>query len=239
LWRACPGGGCEACVADLGHFLHEEITVSALRARSAGFLAGARRIITPSDDARTRIKRHFEGLAPVTIPHENDAAIQSSAEVGWVGRAALNGAAGPRLRVCVVGAIGVHKGYDVLLACAQDAARRGLNLEFVVVGTTIDDGRLLSTGHAFVTGGFQPGESVDLIVAQRASLGFVPSIWPETWCLCLGDIWRAGLEAAAFDIGAPAERIRRNRRGFLLPLGLSAYAINNALIVTKQLAHHL
>ncbi len=223
--------GCEACVADLGHFLHEEITVSELRARSAGLLAGARRIITPSDDAGRRIRRHFGDVSPVTVPHEDDAAIRPSAEVRGVG---LTGAAGSRLRVCVVGAIGVHKGYDVLLACARDASTRGLELEFVVVGTTIDDGRLLSTGHAFVTGGFRSANSVGLIVAQRASVGFVPSIWPETWCLCLGDIWRAGLEAAAFDIGAPAERIRRAGRGFLLPLGLSACAINNTLMETNK-----
>ena len=42
-------------------------------------------------------------------------------------------------RVCVIGAIGIHKGYQVLLDCARDAAERRLPLEFVVVGHTIDD----------------------------------------------------------------------------------------------------
>jgi glycosyltransferase involved in cell wall biosynthesis len=135
------------------------------------------------------------------------------------------------LLVCVVGGIGVHKGYDVLLACARDAVRRDLDIEFVVVGNTIDDARLLATGRIFITGRFRPDEAVDLIVAQRADLGFVPSIWPETWCLSLGEIWRAGLTAAAFDIGAPAERIRSTGRGILLPLGLSPSAINNTLAV--------
>lgn len=135
-----------------------------------------------------------------------------------------------RPRVCVVGAIGVHKGYDVLLACARDAARRGLDIEFVVVGHTIDDARMMATGRVFVTGRFAPGEAVDMIVAQQARLGFVTSIAPETWCLSLGDIWRAGLPVAAFDIGAPAERLKKTGFGFLLPLGLSPGAINNALI---------
>ena len=69
-----------------------------------------------------------------------------------------------------------------------------------------------------------------------AGLGFVPSICPETWCLSLGEIWRAGLRAAAFDIGAPAERIRRTGRGILLPLGLSASAINNTLTAAIRAA---
>jgi len=35
---------------------------------------------------------------------------------------------------------------------------------------------------------------------------------------------------AAFDIGALAERIRRTGRGWLMPLGLAAPAINTALL---------
>jgi hypothetical protein len=80
---------------------------------------------------------------------------------------------------------------------------------------------------------------VDLIRAQHARLGFVTSIWPETWSLALGDIWRAGLPAVAFDIGAPAERIRRTGRGFLLSLGLAANAINDALVATSGITSRL
>jgi hypothetical protein len=87
-----------------------------------------------------------------------------------------------------------------------------------------------------VTGEFRQGEATELIAAQGAALGFVPSVGPETWCLALGEIWRAGLNAAAFDIGAPAERIRRTGRGFILPLGLSPNAINNALLATLRTA---
>ncbi len=215
--------GCEACIADHGHFLNEDISVAGLRARSAAFLAGARQVITPSDDTSARIRRHFSSLRPVTIPHEDDAAIPWTLPA-WPARRPGH------LLVCVAGAIGLHKGYNVLLACARDAARRDLALDFVVVGHSIDDARLLATGRIFVTGRYHPQEAVHLIMAQRAQLGFVPSICPETWCLGLGDLWRAGLPVAAFDIGAPAERIQRTGRGFLLPLGLAAGAINNALV---------
>jgi glycosyltransferase involved in cell wall biosynthesis len=213
---------CEACVADHGQVLKEDIGVAALRQRSAAFLAAARRVVVPSADTGYRIQRHFPDLSPVIVPHENDQDIAPPAKPRPDGTG--------RPRVCVVGGIGVHKGYDVLLACARDAARRDLDLEFVIVGHTIDDARMMATGRVFVTGRFAPDEVVDMIVAQNACLGFVASIWPETWCLSLGDIWRAGLPAVAFDIGAPAERLKKSRFGFLLPLGLSPGAINNALI---------
>ena len=124
-----------------------------------------------------------------------------------------------------VGAIGIQKGFDVLLDCARDAASRRLPLEFVVVGHTIDDASLMSTGRVFVTGEFAAAEALPLIRAQHPTLALLPSIWPETWCFALSDLWQAGLRVAAFDLGAQAERIRASGgRGMLLPLGLSASA---------------
>ncbi len=231
--------GCETCVADHGGFLKEKISVAALRTRSATFLASARRVVVPSGDTGQRLRRHFDGLVTATAPHEDDASIPLADPGMTAGRSGPHGAKlETRARVCVVGSIGVHKGYEVLLACARNAAQRNLDLEFVVVGHTIDDAALMATGRVFVTGRFEPGEAVDLIAAQNANIGFIASIWPETWCLSLGDLWRAGLTVAAFDIGAPAERIRQTGRGILLPLALPASAINNALIAAIRAPGH-
>ncbi len=217
---------CEACIADNGHFLKEEIPVGDLRHRSSRFLAKARRVVVPADDVGQRLRRYFPDLQTTTIPHEDDTAVFRPPSTPPPGRP----------RVCVVGAVGVHKGYDILLACARDAQRRDLDLEFVVVGHTIDDARIMATERVFVTGEYGSDEAAELIAAQNCALGFVPSITPETWCLTLGEIWRAGLRAAAFDIGAPAERIRRTGRGIVLPLGLPPNAINNALLATIRAA---
>ena len=62
--------------------------------------------------------------------------------------------------------------------------------------------------------------------------------FPETWCLSLAEAWQAGLAVAAFDVGAQAERIRGTGRGFLLPLGLPAGSVNNALLAACGLSRH-
>ena len=217
---------CEACVADAGNLIDEDIPVAALRQRSARLLARARRVYTPSEDAAARIRSHFPRARPVARPHEDDAVVADVATTPDRGRS----------RICVIGAIGIHKGYQVVLDCARDAAERSLPLEFVVVGHTIDDGRLMATERVFVTGEFAPEEAIPLIRAQHASLALLPSIFPETWCLSLGEAWRAGLSVAAFDIGAQAERIRRTGRGFLMPLGLPPPAINKMLIAASALS---
>ena len=219
---------CERCVAAAGNLIDEDISVAALRRRSARLFAAARRIVVPSRDTADRISRHFPAARPRVQPHEDDAALGDPPTA----------AATARCRVCVVGAIGIHKGYQVVHDCARDAAERRLPLEFVVVGHTIDDRQLLASGHVFVTGGYAADEAVALIRAQNATLALLPSIFPETWNLALAEAWRAGLRVVAFDIGAQAERIRRTGRGILLPLGLPAHAINDALIAAAGLSRH-
>jgi GT2 family glycosyltransferase/glycosyltransferase involved in cell wall biosynthesis len=222
---------CEACIADAGRADDDDIPVQALIDRSARLLGGAGRIVVPSRDVAQRMRRHFPALRPEAEPHEDDRAILRSA------RQVADGA--QPCRVVTVGAIGIEKGFDVLLDCARDAAARDLPLEFVVVGHTIDDARLIDTGRIFVTGEFAADDAPALIRAQRPSLGLLPSVWPETWCFALSDLWRAGLHVAAFDLGAQAERIRASGgRGVLLPLGLPTPAINNALLAAAGISGH-
>jgi glycosyltransferase involved in cell wall biosynthesis len=217
---------CDACVADAGSNIGEEIATAALRARSAAALAASRRVVVPSAEAATRLRRYFPAVAAEVAPLEDDTR-----------PCALNpvGTRTPR-RVAVIGGIGVHKGYDVLLACARDAAQRGLELRFVLVGHSHDDGRLFDTGRVFVTGPYREQDGEALLRAQDADIAWLPSIWPETWGFTLGLAWRAGLQVAAFDIGAMAERIRATGRGWVLPLGLPPASINNALLSMRGVA---
>jgi GT2 family glycosyltransferase/glycosyltransferase involved in cell wall biosynthesis len=217
---------CDACVADAGSALEEGIGVAALRDRSAHDLATARHVVAPSADTAARMRRHFPGLTPDVARLEDDAGSIA------IGRALpkLPPRHDRRRRVAVIGGIGPEKGYDVLLACARDAAARGLALEFVLVGHSHDDRRLLDTGRVRVTGTYREGEGEMLVRAQRPDLAWLPSLWPETWCFTLGVAWRAGLRAAVFDIGAQGERVRASGHGWVLPLGLPAGAINNALL---------
>ncbi len=224
-------GGCEACIAMQGSNLSERITVPALLARSATELKSARRVVAPSQDAATRIVRHFPKIRAEIAPWEDDrpdlslerlAATSSLVQRprgGAQERTTQRGAQRPG-RVAVIGGIGREKGYDVLLSCLIEAGTRSLPLEFVVVGHTPDDSALMEAGCRFVTGEYREDDAVALVRAQEADVALLPSIWPETWCFTLGLAWRAGLPVAAFDLGAPAERIRRTGRGTVLPLGL-------------------
>ena len=212
--------GCEACIADLGSLLEDDPPVRVLLERSAAELAQSARVIAPSADAAARIARHFPGIDPEVEAWEDD---RVPARHARVGPSAVT-------RVVTVGAIGLEKGFDVLLGCVRDARMRSLPLEFVVVGHTSDDARLMAAGPVFVTGFYVEEEAVTLIRAQAARLAFIPSIFPETWCFALTRAWDAGLQSVVFDLGAQAARVRTTGRGWVLPLALSPRAVNDVLL---------
>ena len=213
---------CELCVADAGTTNDEDIGPRALRERSAHELVAASRIVVPSQDAATRIERHFPGSRPEVVLWEDETTLPRPDPLVRAPQSVR--------RVCVVGAIGIEKGFEVLLACARDAANRKLQLEFRLVGYSCDDDRLIATGRVHITGRYEEHEAVALIRAQESQLAWLPSLWPETWCYTLTQAWQASLNVVVFDIGAQAERIRRTGRGWILPLGIPASTLNNRLL---------
>jgi GT2 family glycosyltransferase/glycosyltransferase involved in cell wall biosynthesis len=221
---------CRRCVAIDGKELSEDITVEHLRMRSGRLLARARSVVGAATDTIERIRSFFPD-APYEIAPWEEIDVPVVREVA----PPLQG----RLRVAVIGAIGQQKGYDVLLACARDAALHDLPLEFVVVGFSQDDLPLFRTGRVFVTGRYEETEAVELIRSQKCHLAFLPSVSPETWSYSLTLAWKAGLRVLAFDYGAIAERIRANGYGWVLPYSANGKEVNRSILAltSRRTAH--
>jgi len=95
---------------------------------------------------------------------------------------------------------------------------------------SLDDEALIATGRIFVTGRYCEAELQALLREQHAHVAFLPSLVPESWSYALSHVWRAGLPAMVFDIGAMAARMRQTGMGDILPLGLPAAMINEHLL---------
>jgi GT2 family glycosyltransferase len=220
---------CESCVRKNGSRLPKSLSVAALRKRSDAWLAQARTVRAPSTDAAARLQRYFPGLDIVVRPHVAlSPAPPSAALSAPPSRAAKSCSA--KVRVALIGAIGSHKGYKVLLRCARDAAARRLPLEFVVIGYTENDRPLLRTGRVEVTGRYVDVEIPHLLRREQPDLVFSASVWPETWCYTLDHALAGGFPVVAFDVGAIAERLRALGDPTLLPLDLEARHINERLL---------
>src|SRR5206468_2779808 len=81
------------------------MSIDEWRSAFRDLLAGADRIITPSEDCASRVRAFFPGLSPVVWPHPESHAVEVPAT----------------FRVLVPGAISPAKGFDLLEACTRDA----------------------------------------------------------------------------------------------------------------------
>src|SRR5690606_32380144 len=53
-----------------------------------------------------------------------------------------------------------------------------------------------------------------LLTKIRPHIGAVLSIWPETWCHTLTELWSAGVPVIGFDSGAVGERLAHTGAGW-------------------------
>jgi GT2 family glycosyltransferase/glycosyltransferase involved in cell wall biosynthesis len=244
---------CAGCVRRNGSVLPELLTAGKLRQRSARWLAGARRVFVPTAEVASRIARHFPGVTPIvtawqatgTKPSEGVAPTPKQLRgFDSPSRGGLAAASRPlalpfpsslperngRIRVALIGAINRKKGYAVLLACARDAARRDLPLEFVVIGFTENDDALAATGRVFVTGRYAEAELPALIRREQPHLFFFPTVGPETWCYTLTSALETGLPILGFDLGAVGTRLSGLHRARLIAYDSQAKVCNRELI---------
>jgi GT2 family glycosyltransferase/glycosyltransferase involved in cell wall biosynthesis len=223
-----PVSECENCIRRHGSALDASLTVQGLRARSARILSGADRVIAPTHDTRERLARYFPEVQVSVVPWETG--IEPARQSGPAPQDVV--------RVAVIGAIGIQKGHHVLLDCARDAAQRHLDLEFVVIGYSIDDEALMATGKVFVTGPYDEGEADRLLEREQCHVAFFPSVWPETWCYSLTHALSFSLPVLAFDHGALAERLRTYISAKLIPLSTTAERMNDSLLELSNKSAH-
>ncbi|MGM0767994.1 MAG: glycosyltransferase [Pseudomonadota bacterium] len=138
--------------------------------------------------------RDFEALTDLAVPPEE----------------------GQPLRVLVPGHIARSKGADILL---QLAAMPELQyVQWHILGTLMLDN--LPGKHTDLPtniiehGEYQRAEFQGHVDRIRPHVGAVLSIWPETWCHTLTELWAAGLPVVGFDTGAVGERLKKTGAGW-------------------------
>lgn len=220
---------CERCVSlNLPHpdlrdaYRDRGGSMTAWLALHRRFLAGARRVFTPSRDTASRIARHMPRIAYQARLHPEPAR-----------RIAIRRPAAPTLaRVAVIGAIGTNKGSELLLACAREALKLGQPIQFRLFGYAADDAALRRLANVHVTGEYRRADLPRLLAEHPCDAALFLGIWPETYCYALSDAYGVGLYPIALDFGAVGERVAAAEVGKLLPAGSSPAEINAAIIAT-------
>lgn len=161
------------------------------------FLSGAECVEFPSLAARKVLETFYSDFKTEIVPHEEtfETAVRAT-------RRPHDG----KLRIASIGAIGSHKGSDVLLALARDAVARKLDIEYSIIGYSDQDDAMKAAG-VEVTGAYSSKEeAIEYLQEIQPDLIFIASVWPETYCYTLSIPLALKVPFMVFDLGAQGER---------------------------------
>ena len=122
----------------------------------------------------------------------------------------------PRQAIAFAGSVKRHKGAHLI----PELARLLPNVDLHIFGGGDEElfRAMRDIPNISIHGYYRSGTLPSLLARHGIGLVIVPSIVPESFGLVLSEAWLAGAAIAAFDLGAPADRIRRDGGGWLAPL---------------------
>ncbi len=226
-----PVDACERCIQLNGTYpgfgfteMYERIgSMSAWRGLFKDHLARARKVFVPSMDIKRRITQQL-GLTGIDVRTHPERVIH------FVPPRLPEGP----LHVAVIGGLGPHKGFNILRRCALAAYKDGAAITFTVFGNTCDDQALAKIPNVELVGRYERSALPGILAQRNCRVAAFFSVWPETFCYALSEALSAGLYPVAFDLGAPADRIRELGWGKILPLWCEPKEINRALLEADQ-----
>ncbi len=198
---------CRSCLAERPS--RPPRTIEQWRRDFAWVLRDSSRVIAPSCDTAARLLQYAPELELITASHPENGAVAAQ-------RTAPPLDARESMRIAVLGVLSWHKGLAVVRACSRLARRRGLPLEFVLIGSVHTP--LRSGAEAFrQTGKYHESSLPDLLASVRPHLVWFPAQTPETHSYTLGAALRAGLPVVVPDLGALPERVAGLNWAWILP----------------------
>ncbi|MCF7970360.1 MAG: glycosyltransferase [Methylococcaceae bacterium] len=224
---------CQRCVRLNGvnstdveqHLMAFDGSVKKWREHYTNVLSKAEQIICPSNSTAQIYQQHF-ALSNIQVkPHPEDSFKITPPVL----------ANSEKISVAVIGAIGDHKGYQLLLDCAKNALKEDLPLRFVVIGYTRDDQQLSKLENVMITGAYQNADQLAAFIQlHNCKLAAFLSVWPETYCYTLTEALRNHLYPVSLNYGAVAERLTALNYGQVIDEYLTPVEINQALLSAGQ-----
>ncbi|MBW8880396.1 MAG: glycosyltransferase [Asticcacaulis sp.] len=168
--------------------------------------------VTTSPAARDLFRNVYPELAGRTFP-----VIPHGRTFTAMTRSARRPSPGEPLKILVPGNISPAKGSDLINAMIE--LDGGGGIEWHLLG---DPGKVTRAANVVVHGLYKRDEFGDKVAAIAPHVGAVLSIWPETYCHTLTEMWACGVPVVGIDCGAVGERLAEHGGGWRLPLGMTA-----------------
>ena len=223
---------CNICIAGRGERTHAPLAdglatnINSWRRQYKGLFDRAESIIAPSQDTANRINRYHPAAKVVVRYHETQDPIKNTI-VSLRPFAPDN-----KLRVAILGSIGVHKGFYLVSDLQGEIERAGAPIELKVFGST--DPLLKMEHHVPTTGAYREEELVKLLTDSGVQLIWFPEGAPETYSYTLSHAMRLGYPVVVPKIGAFPERVVGRNWTEIVELGQTGKEICDLLIRVRQ-----
>ena len=136
------------------------------------------------------------------------------------------------LTIGILGNIRYIKGSEIIKEMVQIVDRKKLHVKIVVIGELHER---IRSKNLVVTGRYDYSQMNHIISKQKIDIFFISSIFLETFSYTTEEIIRMKVPIAAFDLGAPAERISTYEKGMLIPIVDAEAALNRIIEFSKVL----
>ena len=187
------------------------------RALFANALGRFHRVVSPSESGASYLRRAFEGLDVLALPHPEKA------------RDRIDTAGTALEHIVVIGAISRQKGSSKLHEIVTRARLTHPSLHFYLIGYTDDDERFDGLPNISITGRYGSEQLTQCIERSDGRIALFLNVWPETFSYTLSEAVRHGLLPVVPNLGAPAERVRSSGFGVVYSYPFSASTVLNTL----------
>lgn len=197
--------GCDYCLKNNKRLNYSEyISKETWSSNWSAFLQKCDSIIAFSNSSANLLISAYKDLHNITtVPHEvkNFPKIEKQFKTTKT------------INIGLLGVLTYHKGKTIIKEILSIVRQKKLNVNIILIGET--DEKI--THPNFVQTGKYHVESVPKYIYEYdIDVFLMPSIWPETFSYTTEEIMKMGMPIFAFNLGAPAERVKNYEKGTIL-----------------------
>lgn len=176
------------------------------------FMDSCQEVVVFSNDSKNIMEKAFGKFENIVVrPHQ----------IEYIPKIEKNYKITETLNIGLLGVLTKHKGRTIISQLLGIIERDNLNIRIVLIGSTPEK---INSPVFKETGAYTRDSIPRLLLENDIDIFLIPSIWPETFSYTTAEIMKMDLPIMCFDIGAPAERVKKYEKGIIIP-EISAEAI--------------
>ena len=186
------------------------------------FLVACNEVVVFSNDSKNIVEKAFGKLENIeVIPHQID----------FIPVLNKTHKTTKTLNIGLLGILTKHKGRRIVAEMVKHIEQENLNIRIILIGSSSKE---IKSPVFKQTGTYTRDSIPRLVLENDIDVFLIPSIWPETFSYTTEEIMTMKMPVMCFDIGAPAERVKKYEQGTIIP-EMSAEAVLDTVKNNKKI----